>query len=457
MTHARPHSALRAGAALASLLAAAPAFADEHLLVPPGEGPFSWESYEAFAAANDFAGERLAISGASTGEDKTKLENTFAYFAEATGAEVTLSGSDSFEQDIVIAHQAGSPPDIAMFPQPGLARDLASLGALVPLDEANRQWFEEHFAAGESWADLATFAGPDGEERIYGMFFGTDVKSLVWYSPDAFDEMGYEIPETMEELKALTDQIVADGGTPWCIGLGAGAGTGWPASDWVEDMMLRTQPPEAYDAWVTNEMPFDDPAVIAAIEEFGHFARNDAYVAGGSGAVASTDFRDSPDGLFAFPPECYLHKQASFIPTFFPEDVEIGVDADFFYFPAYEDSDLGTPVLGSGGLVAITRDTPLARAFIEFLKLPIAHELAISQGQFLTPHLEADPEAYASDTQRALGEILTSATTFRFDGSDLMPGEIGTSAFWTAMVDYTSGASAEEVARSVQDRWDSIE
>ena len=442
--------------ALLATLAAGPAAAQD-LLVQPGEGPFSWDSYEAFAAGNDFPGETLEVSGASTGADKDKLENTFRYFEEATGATVNLSGSDSFENDIVISARAGSLPDIAMFPQPGLVADMAAQGVPVALGEETRGWFEENFSAGSSWADLATFEGPDGAEAIYGMFFGTDVKSLVWYNPAAFDENGYDVPETMEELKALTDQIVADGGTPWCIGLGAGAATGWPATDWVEDMVLRTQPPEVYDQWVAHEIPFDDPRIVAAIEEFGAFAKTEEYVEGGAQGVASIDFRGSAAGLFAIPPECYMHRQASFIPSFFPEGTVVGEDADFFYFPAYASQDLGKPVLGSGGLVAITEDTPLARAFIEFLKTPFAHEMAISQGQFLTPHRGANPEAYATDTMRALGEILTGATTFRFDGSDLMPGEIGTSAFWSGMVDYVTGTPAEEVAADIEARWNAID
>ncbi len=436
--------------------AMAPGAVAQELFSPIGEGPFSWDSYEEFDAEHDYSGQTLQITGASTGDDKIKLDNIFAYFAEATGANVLYSGSDSFEQDIVISIEAGSPPDIAMFPQPGLASDLAAQGALVALGEEQRQYFEENFAAGSSWADLATFEGPDGEKNTYGTFFGTDVKSLVWYSPEAFEEAGYEIPQTMEELKALTDQIVADGETPWCIGLGAGAATGWPATDWVEDMMLRTQPPEVYDQWITNEIPFDDPRVVAAIEEYGYFAKNDDYVVGGASNVATTDFRDSPAGLFTFPPECYLHKQASFVPNFFPDEVVVGEDADFFYFPAYESKDLGTPILGSGGLVAITNDTPVAHGFIEFLKTPFAHEMGTAQGQFLTAHLGANPEAYANDVGRAQGEILTGATTFRFDGSDLMPGEIGTNAFWSGMVDYTTGASAEEAAAAIQSRWESI-
>ncbi|PWJ10940.1 ABC transporter substrate-binding protein [Jannaschia seohaensis] len=448
-------STLRQGAGALALLAAQGASAQE-LLFPIGEGAFSWGSYETFAAETDLTGQSLSVTGASTGEDGKRLQALYAYFTEATGAEVSYSGSESFEQDIVINAQAGGLPDIANFPQPGLARDLAARGTLKPFGPELRDFVTETYAAGSSWADLGTFPGPDGQEEIYGIFFGTDVKSLVWYVPAAFDEAGYDIPETMEELKALTDQIVEDGGTPWCIGLASGAATGWPATDWVEDMMLRTVTPEEYDQWVRNEMPFDDPRVIRAIEEFGHFARNDAFVAGGVQGVAATDFRDSPDALFDIPPGCYMHRQASFIPFFFPEGQEPGVDVDFFYFPAFESEDLGRPVLGSGGLITMTTDTPAARAFIDFLGTPIAHEIMMAQGQFLTPHKDANTEIYTSDLQRSLGRILTEATTFRFDGSDLMPGEIGTAAFWTGMIDYVTGESAEEVAAKIQTRWDSI-
>ncbi|MCR9108602.1 ABC transporter substrate-binding protein [Marivita sp. XM-24bin2] len=443
-------------AILAASLACA-ASADSHLRFPIGEGPFDWAEFQAFADSHDFSGQTLDIAGAGTGRDADLLREIFAYFAEATGAEVKYSGSDSYEQDIVIAVQAGTPPDVALFPQPGLAADLAKQGHLVPLADGARQWYIDNFAAGESWADLASPTGPDGKPHVYGIFNAVDVKSLVWYSPEAFDENGYDIPESMEELKTLTDTMVDDGLTPFCLGLGAGAGTGWPATDWVEDFMLRTQPPEVYDQWVSNEIPFTDPRVVGAIEEYGYFARNDDYVDGGSSAAATIDFRDSPDGLFEFPPKCMMHRQASFIPTFFPDGIVIGEDADFFYFPAYESKDLGRPVLGSGGLATIMQDKPIAHAFLAFLQTSLPHALTAAQGKTLTPHTGVSLDAYANDTGRALAEILLSATTFRFDGSDLMPGEIGTDAFWNAMVEYTTGSlTADEAAATIQARWDSI-
>lgn len=428
------------------------------LLFPVGEdSTFNWDSYNAFAEKHDLTGQSLSIFGPWLGDDKALIDSVVAYFREATGADVEYSGSDSFEQQIVIDSSAGSAPNISVFPQPGLASDMAGKGYLTPLDPSVGEWVKENYAAGQSWVDLGTYADKDGNEQLFGFFYKVDVKSLVWYVPENFDESGYDVPETMEELKALTEQIVEDGGTPWCIGLGSGGATGWPATDWVEDMMLRTQPPEVYDQWVTNEIPFSDPAVTGAIEEFGWFSLNDDFVDGGAVAVASADFRDSPKGLFGVPPNCYMHKQASFIPTYFPEGTVVGEDVDFFYFPAYESKDLGKPVLGAGTLFAITNENDAAHVFIEYLQTPIAHEIWMAQKGFLTPHKGVNQDAYADDTLRGMGDILLQATTFRFDGSDLMPGAVGAGSFWTGMVDYSGGKSAQEVAESIQQSWEAIQ
>jgi len=398
----------------------------------------------------------VSVFGPWLGPDQEYVESVLDGFKAATGIDYSYVGSDSFEQQIRIDAEAGSAPNIAVFPQPGLAADMARAGFLTPLADGTAQWVAENYAAGQSWVDLGTYAGPDGSENLYGFFYKVDVKSLVWYSPENFEDAGYEVPTTLEDLKALGDQIVSDGETPWCIGLGSGGATGWPATDWVEDMMLRTQPPAVYDDWVSNDMPFNDPRVIAAIEEFGAFARNDDIVAGGAGAVASTDFRDSPKGLFSSPPQCYMHKQASFIPAFFPEGTIVGEDVDFFYFPAYAEKDLGAPVLGAGTLWGITNDSPEAHALIEYLKTPEAHEIWMAQKGFLTPHKGVNLDVFSDPTLRKMNDILLGATTFRFDGSDLMPGGVGAGTFWTGMVDYVGGKSAEDVANEIQSSWDSL-
>lgn len=441
-------------AALALTAGMAPA---QDLIFTPGEGAFNWDSFNAYAdAAPDLSGQTVTISGPWLSPEADRFDNLLAYFEQATGATATYTGSDSFEQQIVIDAEAGSAPNIAVFPQPGLAAVMAGNGLLTPLGDDMASWVEENYAAGSSWVDLGTYANAEGQDEFYGFFFNVNLKSLVWYVPENFDDAGYDVPQTMEELIALSDQIVAEGETPWCIGLGSGAATGWPATDWVEDILLRTQPPEVYDGWVSNEIPFNDPRIVGAIETFGQFARNEDYVMGGAGAVATTDFRDSPSGLFASPPGCYMHRQASFIPAFFPDGTVVGEDADFFYFPSYAGEDLGNPVLGGGTLMGVTDPSEATTAFMEFLQTPFAHEIMMAQGGFLTPHSGVNLDAYATATEAGQGEILLGATTFRFDGSDLMPGAIGAGSFWTGMVDYVGGADAQAVADSIQASWDAL-
>lgn len=448
---------LRSSAAALGLVAIS-SVASAQLLFEPGADPrFNWESYNAFAAEHDLSGQTVSVFGPWTGADEALVSNVLAYFEAATGADVNYTGSDSFEQQIVIDAQAGSAANVAVFPQPGLAADLAADGFLTPLGPEFAAWVTDNYAAGASWVDLGSYAGAGGDEDFYAFAYKVDLKSLVWYSPDNFEDAGYDVPASMEELLALTDQIVADGGVPWCIGLGSGGATGWPATDWVEDLLLRTQPPAVYDGWVTNEIAFNDPRIVGAIEQFGHFARNDAYVDGGSAAVGSVDFRESPQGLFSSPPRCYMHRQASFIPSFFPDGAELGVDADFFYFPAFAGADLGRPVLGAGTLWSITNESDAAHVLMDFLRAPIAHEVWMAQAGFLTPHLGVNLDVYANDTLRGQGAILAEATTFRFDGSDLMPGRIGAGAFWTGMVDYANGASAEDVATQIQNVWSELD
>ncbi len=426
----------------------------QDLVFAPGEGGFNWQSYEDFAAEYDLSGQSVSVTGPWISSDRDLVNSVFAYFEEATGATVDYAGSDSFESEIRRAAQTGGLPNVAVIPQPGLLADLAEQGVVAPLTDEDAAWIEENYAAGESWVDLATSENAQaGGEALNGLFYKVDVKSLVWYSPAVFEELGFEIPTTMEELIALSDAAVEEGIAPWCIGIGSEAATGWPATDWVEDIMLRTQPLDVYDQWVSNEIPFTDERVVNAMEVFGSFARNQDYTGMSPSQVVATDFRDSADGVFSVPPSCLMHRQASFIPTFFPE----GADFDFFYFPPFESEDLGSPVLGAGTVWAITEDSEVARALIEFLKTPIAHEIWMAQSGFLTPHTGVDTSLYGDDTLRGMGEILLGATSFRFDASDLMPAEIGAGAFWTGMVEYLRTGDAAGEAQRIQDAWTAIQ
>ena len=169
----------------------------------------------------DLSGEKIVISGPWLAPQDEQFRKVIKAFTDATGATVEYGGSDSFEQQIIIDVKAGSPPNLAIFPQPGLAANVAALGGLTPLGNDMKNWVLENYAAGQSWVDLGTYPDKNGNKDFFGFFYRVNVKSLVWYSPDNFSDNGYEVPKTMEDLISLTKKMAADGNTPWCKGLGS--------------------------------------------------------------------------------------------------------------------------------------------------------------------------------------------------------------------------------------------
>jgi len=420
---------------------------------------FTWSDLDEFSDLG-LEGEEVFIFGAFTGDDGEKFNNVLAYLNDVTGMNVTYQGSGDFETQIIIDTEGGNPPDIAMFPQPGLMSEFAANGDLVPLSDEMAEYIRENY--GEGWYELGLAESPEGEDEVYVLYYNVNMKSLVWYRPDIFADFGYETPTTWQEMIELSDLMVEDGNTPWCIAIESSGATGWPATDWVEDIMLRMYPAEVYDQWVNHEIPFNDERVVAAIEEFGRFIFTDGYLFGGPDNVLNTPFGEGPLPLFDEPPNCMMHRQASFISSFFPEDVVVGEDVTTFYLPPMEGTGVeGNPVLGAGNLTAVMQNPELAegevsagvQAVMDFLSMPLAHELWMIQGDMLTPHALVNTETYASDLQALQGDFIANADIFRFDASDSMPSAVGNGTFWTGMVDFISGESAEDVAAAIEESW----
>jgi alpha-glucoside transport system substrate-binding protein len=397
-------------------------------------------------AETDNGSGTVTVLGVVIGEQNGKLEQALAPFEEETGIEVIYEGTDAFATLLPVRVDSGNAPDLAMFPQPGLMRDFASEGALVPIDTfMDRETLEAAYA--EDWLDLATFDG-----QVYGVFYRASVKSLVWYSPAAFAAAGYTVPATWQEMMDLTATIAADGNTPWCLGMESGDATGWVGTDWVEDIMLRTAGPEVYDQWVNHDIPFNDPQVKAAFEQFGEIVLNPDYVVGGTVGVLSTPFGDSPNPLFEEPPGCYMHRQANFIASFFPEDVNAAETLDIFPLPGIN-PEFDTPILIAGDVFAMFNDTPEARALMEYLATAQPHEIWAGLGGYISPHKQVSPDVYVDDLTRKQAEILANADTIRFDGSDMMPGAVGTGTFWTGMTSYVGGTDLDIVLDDIEASW----
>jgi alpha-glucoside transport system substrate-binding protein len=404
------------------------------------------------ALAGEFAGTTVTFDGPFADIDAVLFEESVAPFEAATGIDINYIGDKEFEGRIAISVEGGNAPDIADFPQPGLLAGFARQGYVVdPTTFIPEDWLQQQY--NQSWLDMATVEGPDGEDMMSGTWYRMNTKSQVFYPKAQFDAAGYEVPETWDELLALTQLIADDGDPAWCIGIESGAATGWPATDWTEEMMLRTAGTEAYDAWVEGTLPFDSPEVRKAIETWSEIWFNPDYVLGGTDGIVTTNFGDSPAGMFEDPPQCWLHKQGNFITGFFPEGVEFGEDWDMFYLPGVDDA-YGKPYLVAGDLNAMFNDRPEVRAVMEFMTVPESAIGWLQNGGALATHQTVTPDMYGQEVERKLAEFVAAATDFRFDGSDLMPGEVGAGTFWTGMTDYVSGAAGlDDVLPEIDASW----
>jgi alpha-glucoside transport system substrate-binding protein len=391
------------------------------------------------AYAGNYSGTVVTMSGPFTDEDAVKFNNSIAAFEEATGIDIQYEGSKEFESSITIRVQAGDAPDIVDFPQPGLLNTFVGQGEVIPAtDMVPESWLGENYL--QSWRDMATMVGSDGVAQEYGVWQRFNGKSLVWYPKDDFDASGYEIPETWDDLVALQDMIVSDGDTPWCIGIESGAATGWTATDWTEEFMLRTTSLDNYDAWVAGELPFASDEVKNAIGTFADIWNNPDYVQGGTAAIVTTFFGDAPTPMFEDPPRCWMHKQGNFITSFFPPEAEYGVDYGVFYLPGVDDA-YGKPFLVAGDIMAAFEDRPEVCAVMQFFSTGEGVRGWLAAGGALGPQKDVQLDWYGNPVERDIAELVAEATSVRFDGSDLMPGEVGSGSFWKGMTDYFSGAA----------------
>jgi alpha-glucoside transport system substrate-binding protein len=295
------------------------------------------------------------------------------------------------------------------------------------------------------------------EGQHYGLPTNVNLKSMIWYSKPTFDEEGYEIPETWDELIALSDQMVEDGYAPWCVGFEDGAASGWPATDWLEDIVLRTAGPDVYDQWWQHEIPFDDPEIIEAAEVMGEIMFAEDYVLGGADQTVAIAFGDAPNPMFDDPPGCLLHRQASFIPAFFPEDAEAGEDYDWFVFPPIDEEG----ILIAGELAMVFRDDP---EVVDFLERFASQEVQCAQGEEpetsrISPRVDVGPECYFDPILADAADVLNDAIeedVARFDASDMMPAAVGAGSFWTAMLEYMQDPDGlEEYFAAVEEDWPS--
>jgi len=387
--------------------------------------------------------QKVTVAVVWSGAELEAFEKALALFEQDTGIDVVVeSVGRDLPAVLVTRLAAGNPPDVAAMPNPGQMKEFADQGALVALNG-----IVDLSESPKAFVDLASVG-----DQIYGLFISADLKSLVWYSPKAFAAKGYEVPTSWPALIALCNKIVADGGTPWALGMESGAASGWVGTDWVEDIMLRTAGPDVYDKWVNHEISWTAPRVKKAFEYFGQIVNAPGYIYGGSTGALTIFFGDSPNALFTDPPEAYMHRQATFIQSFIKTanpGLVAGEDYDIFPFPPISPV-FGNPLLGAGDLISAFNDTPETRALLTYLASAKAQEIWCAALGKLAINKTVDPSIYPDPITAKAAGMLAEAETFRFDGSDLMPAAVGSGTFWTGVLDYVSGIPLDTVLESIE-------
>jgi alpha-glucoside transport system substrate-binding protein len=392
---------------------------------------------------------KVTILGAYGGDEQKNFEASLKPFEDESGIDIQYTSDTDFTTTIKSKVKSGDTPDIGFFPQPGGLLELADQGYIQPIDT-----FLDFDAIDESLVPgLLDSVRLNG--RVYGAPMRLANKSLVFYPKKAFDAAGYEVPKTLDDLYALSDKIKADGTTPWCMAWNADQATGWVGTDWIEQFVLSLDGPDIYNEWTSHAIPFNDPQIVKAFDEFGKIAKTDGEVYGGVKGVINTPVAESMFPAFKSTPGCMLERQGSFEVSFLPADVQADLDnqVGVFPFPSAQEGE-APPILGGGDLAALFNgNDDDAIAVMKFLTSDKFGVEWAKAGGWLSPHKTFDLDNYPNQTTKDIATAAYDASAVVFDGSDVMPKEVGSGSFWTGMVDWIQGASSESTTSDIEKSW----
>jgi alpha-glucoside transport system substrate-binding protein len=381
------------------------------------------------AAGGQKIGGTLDVVGVWAGAELDSFTAVYQPFVDATGINVEVESTRDINTVLTTRVDGGNPPDIAAVPSPSLAASWASEGKIVDLTNVvDMAQMKQDYA--QSWIDQGTTNG-----KLVQVYAWSAVKGLIWYDPKVYK--GPTPPKTWDELQTWAKTQADAGMTPWCIGLESGAASGWPATDWIEDFVVRQSGPDVYNKWWQGAQTWTSPEIKQAWQAFGAIATDPKMVNGGPSSELTLNFGNGGDQLFKSPPGCYLHHQASFITSFFESNtpgVKAGTDYAFFGFPDVN-TQYTNAVEAVGDSFAMYKDTPQGRAFIKYITSPEAQAIWVARGGKLGVNKRVPQAAYPDALSKTAGQILANVKIVVVDASDNMPDAMN-KAFWKATLDY---------------------
>jgi len=421
---------------------------------------------KALGADKPYNGLKVSIQTQWTGGEADGFAAAIADFQTATGIAVQVDSIGSSHETVLKTRvEGGQPPDISQIAQPTAVLAYAKDGKLKDIAE-----IVGAEGAAKLKAEFPSTIGLTSQgDKIWSIPTKADVKSMIWYPVKAFAAKGYAVPTTWEELTALADKIVADGSTPFCVSAGGpGTATGWELTDWIEEVLLKTEDPQVTNDWISHKITFSDPKIKAAFDRVGGLLFKDGYVAGGGPQIVNNDLKTVMDPMFdgdTATPGCWMQKiPVWYGPDFFPDKrtnggdskFTIGADGDIGIMPFPNISDEFKGAEGSADSFMVFNDRDEVRAFAEFLATPEGLKGWITGVGVLSPNAKVPAEWYADNYKLSVAnQIASGATAIGFDASDLMPPEVGQGSFWTGISDWANnnGQNTDQVLADIDASW----
>ncbi|MFI7451799.1 ABC transporter substrate-binding protein [Nonomuraea sp. NPDC049714] len=365
------------------------------------------------AAAKTLEGVSLEVAAKWTGEEQKNFEQVLKAFSDKTGAKVTYASTGEDTGAYLGPRiQGGSPPDVAILPQPGLVQQYADQDALKPLGADVTKEIDANYTP--YWKELGSADG-----QVYGVLIKAAHKSLVWYRSQAFEEAGVQPPTTWDEL-IKAGQTIADSGTPPFSFCGA---SGWTLTDLFENVYLSTAGPEKYDQLSKHEIPWTDASVGTALEKIAEIVGKKEFLAEGNSGALQTDFPTCVTKVYG-QDEAAMVIEADFVAvTAVESGAKVGEEAKYFPFPKVGDT---APVVLGGDVAVAMKDSPGAMALLQFLASKEGGEIWAKLPGYLSPNKNVSPDNYPDPLTKALGQTIISAgDAVRYDMSDLAPSAFG--------------------------------
>jgi alpha-glucoside transport system substrate-binding protein len=363
---------------------------------------------------------QVTIFSLWTGSEEEAFKKVLTQFTEETGIDTKYEAARDFLPVIRTRLNAGNPPEVGILPRPGFVDELARDDALIPLEDLGLDVDAINENYSDTWKDLATF-----EDTTYGVVAKANSKSTVWYKPNSFQQNGFEVPKTWDQLEQIVQKYKSKGEVPWAVGA-QGRDSSWTLTDWFEQIYVRTAGGDNYDKLFSGELPFNDATVKEALEIMLGQVNNENVLNGVDGAL-SLSFQDAITRVFGTNPQAEMHMLGGFtggIAIGANPDLKPGETIDFFPFPTIKEEN-GDPLVGSGDVAAAFVNNEDVAKLLEFLSTPEAGRTWVSTGAIVSPNKGVTDDAYPNDLVRKEADQVKNAESFRFDGSDLLPGTLG--------------------------------